>query len=127
MILQLKHLYGISQWCNEVSCIVPTINLCKLHLSTLNVDMMNPLDETHLCNGNQVIVHCIDRLQVSLCRFLEVQACKPGYLFKMQCFIYHTIRWRSIPEMPHLLLRSFPELRLLREPRLCLLLFHLKV
>ncbi len=112
-IHELKHLYGVSRWCNEVSSVLSTFKLYKLSLSSLNMDVE---EASHFHHQKHIFLSLQVILQVSLSVFLENQTTamlnflsQVSLLNGMFYLTHHTMRWSSIPEMLHLLLRSFPE------------------
>lgn len=100
----------LAGWCNEVSCIFPTTRLCKAPSSSFNVDAFPPW-KLLTFSTERISALCVG---LPLCVFRELgwnvaALFKPSFLLDGMFYLpRHTMRWWSIPEMLHLLLRSFP-------------------
>lgn len=100
----------LAGWCNEVSCVFPTTRLRKA--PSFNVDASPPW-RLLTFSAERISALCVG---LPLCVFRELgwnvaALFKPSFLLDGMFYLpRHTMRWWSIPEMLHLLLRSFPEL-----------------
>lgn len=100
----------IRQWCNEVFCVLSTISLCKLPSSSWTWMWTSLGQGSHFRHGKthfwSLQAFC---RSPSVCFWRTARLSQVSFLNSMFHLTNHTMRWWSIPEMLHLLLRSFPE------------------
>lgn len=97
-----------------MSCIFPTIHRIKNrlhHLLTWTCPSIPKKSPSHFPHRRHFSHGCARCGSPSVCVVWNVAVLfRPSFLLNGMFYLpRHTMRWRSIPEMLHLLLRSFPE------------------